>query len=144
MIAGLSVVFQKNTEFAIARDQKIAELSSMGKQFIVTFELLLTNVATSGWTSVLHFTIGGSYLVYGDRTPAVFILNGKTVSVMSAINGNSNYQFDIDNDALSLTTNRWYKFEVSQLLTKDEVKHILHLITCLIYLYILVSLHCQD
>ena len=111
MIAGLSVVFQKNTEFAIARDQKIAELSSMGKQFIVTFELLLTNVATSGWTSVLHFTIGGNDAVYGDRTPAVFIANGKMFHIASAINGNSNQYYNID--GLTLTTNKWYKLELS-------------------------------
>merc|ERR1712106_170880 len=121
----MSVGFKKNTEFAIARDQKIVELLSMGKQFIVTFELLLTNVATSGWTSVIHFTIGGNAGNYGDRTPAVFISNGKTVHMTMAINGNPNYWTNIDE--LTLTTNKWYKFELSQLLIGKEYRFIVEI-----------------
>jgi len=114
------VVFQKDPEFSISHGQKIGELSSIGKEFIITFELFLTNVATSEWSSVIHFTIGGDDDAYGDRTPALFLFYGKTVSIMSVINGNSNYQYDIDSEALTLTTKKWYTFELSQLLIGNE------------------------
>ena len=115
----IPLVFQKNPEFPIVRDQKIDELASIGKQFIVTFELLLTNVETAGWTSVIHFTTGGDGGAYGERAPALYIYNGEELHVVSAINGNSNYHTNID--ALTLRTKHWYNFELSQLFIDNEV-----------------------
>ena len=108
-----------NAKFALAYDQKIGNLTSIGKQFIITFQLLLTNVNTDGWTSVIHFTTGGDGGAYGERAPALYIYNGEELHVVSAISGNSNYHTSID--SLTLRTKHWYNFELSQLLTDNEV-----------------------
>lgn len=46
----------------------------------------------SGWSNIIHATIGNNIGKYGDRTPAVFFLSRTTrLHICSAVNGNVNY-----------------------------------------------------
>ena len=52
-------------------------------------------VAVSGWSNILHVTIGNNHGRYGDRTPGIWFISGTTkLHICAAVNGNSNYCFN--------------------------------------------------
>merc|ERR1719317_1259165 len=52
------VVFRKSEEFTIRKNQKLGDLSTLGKEYIISFQLLLPAAIPSGVGSIIHFTIG--------------------------------------------------------------------------------------
>ena len=103
-------------EFIISRNNKLGELSFLGRQFIISFELYLDYIVHQDpCTSVIHFTIGGDHKNYGHRTPAVFSCKNGLV-VVSAIDGKN-----VHSRKEILEEGRWYKFFLSQLLIENQV-----------------------
>ena len=90
---------------------------TLGKEYIITFQLLLPAAIPSSFGSIIHFTIGGDYKKYGDRTPALFVHDKTRLHLASAIDGKSNFQFNTP--ALSLNTR--HNIEISQVLTGSQV-----------------------
>ena len=74
----------------------------------------------SGYKSVIHLTIGGDNVEYGDRTPGLWVYGGTQLHFGSAIDGNKDYSFTTP--AISLNT--WYSIEISQLEDGSEVSYI--------------------
>ena len=49
----------------------------------------------SGWSNILHATIGGNIRNYGDRTPGIWFHSKSTkLHICSAVNGNINYCYN--------------------------------------------------
>ena len=117
MCLGWPIVFQKREEFTIVRNYKLGDLLVLGKEYIISFQLLLTADISSDYGSIIHFTTGGNVGKYGDRTPALFVHDKTKLHLASAIDGNSNYYFDTP--ALSL--NAWHSIEISQAFTGSQV-----------------------
>merc|ERR1712179_264303 len=102
----MPIIFHKTEEFAISKKQKLKEIS-LGQHYIITFHLFLT----AGYQSVIHFTIGEDKVAYGNRTPALWIHQGSSLYLSSAIDGNVDYVFPTP----AITLNTWHSIEISQL-----------------------------
>jgi len=131
---GLPVVFNKTEEFDMSKNNQLKTLPSLGKQFIITFQLQLTSFECGGYDcSVIRFGLGNDAGAYGDRTPAVWISNPlnnentftrikNTFLMSAAINGNEDFSFVTPMALLGFELNRFYDFEFSQLLVENEYK----------------------
>jgi len=114
---GWHIVFQKREEFTLRRNHKLGDLLVLGKEYIITFELLLIAAFSSYYGNIIHFTIGGDGQQYGDRTPVLFVHDETRLHLASAIDGDTNYHFNTP--ALSLNT--WHSIEISQVLTGSQI-----------------------
>ena len=120
----LPVVFEKDEAFNITKNNQLAVLPYLGRSYEITFQLYLNTVPSSdaGFSSILHLTTGGDCCDYGQRTPALFTYSNNKFQFASAIDGNGNYYKTID---YQLTSQKWYNFEISQLLNSNlEVRNI--------------------
>ena len=109
-------VFNREPEFVIQRNNLVTTLDFLGKQYILSFQLLLTKL-DSGSNNILHFTNDGDCCANGERTPAVWVYNDK-IQIASAIR---NYNYYYKNINLPLQTGKWIKFEISQTLKNNKV-----------------------
>ena len=112
------VVFRKSGEFTIRRNYKLGELLVLGKEYVITFQLLLT-APSNDWETIIHFTIGGNRDKYGDRTPFLCVHHQTKLHLASAIDGNSNTYFNSPH----LSLNTWHSIEISQSFIGSEVFH---------------------
>ena len=103
----------------MAKNQLITELPYIGKQYNISFDLLITKFDTTEYQSVLRLTLGGNINAYGDRAPAVWVHKDKYLHVTSSINGNKNLWYNVQN--VPLVENKWYKIEISQTLMDGKV-----------------------
>jgi len=119
----LPVVFVKSEEFNIEKNNLVGELSRIGRQYIITFQVLLTAYLSDYHKSIIHFTIGGDSQVYGDRTPALLTSgqDGRSLVLASAINGDPNHNIYLD-DLISLSLNTWYDIEIAQIEYGSEIR----------------------
>ena len=69
------------------------------------------------WTNVLHLTNGGNIGKHGDRVPAIFLYRNTQLSVLSSVNGNSNYHISQKGFKLK----KWYRIEVQQVYKGGKV-----------------------
>ena len=117
-------MFERSEEFLIEQSKEVDQLSFLGPQFIITFQLYITSVGiSSGHYSIISFTINKSiWQYYGDQTPAVALkgFGRATLDVRAAINGNSNFEVPIGGPDLVLNT--WHTLEFSQLMDENEVQ----------------------
>ena len=119
-LAGLVEVFQKLSEFPPYKNQQVSTLEFLGKQYIVSFDFLFFRLGNN-YQSILHLTIGSDNSVYGDRTPAVWLINNG-FHIASAISGNSN---NYKNIHPPLAAKRWMRFEISQIWKNNKVNDFL-------------------
>ncbi|XP_065675117.1 uncharacterized protein LOC136091448 [Hydra vulgaris] len=82
----------------------------MPKEYVVSLDILLTS-SFSYWTNIVHFTIEGNYLNYGDRTPGLFFHNN-ILQICSPVNGIAPYC--VYSKPLELDT--WTTAKISQLI----------------------------
>ena len=117
MLLGV-VVFQKDEEFTTSKNRLLTVLPELGREYSVTFQLLVTSVLDHNFQNIIHFTIGGDSPFgrgeYGDRTPGLWT-GFRKFYVASAIDGNSNYGF------YASIPNSWHCIEISQLSDGSEV-----------------------
>ena len=81
-------------ESSLAQNKLVTTLPSIGKEYQVSFDMLVTKHKLVDWRNVIHFTIGGNYGTYGERTPGVWIFRNNQLHIASAVNGNHNHIFD--------------------------------------------------
>ena len=93
-------------------------LDYIGKEYKISFEVFVTKFGADAYHSVIHFTLGGDASQYGDRTPAVWIGNTKTMHIASAISGNLNAYWNFP----GIQEQKWTKVEISQKLVDGKVK----------------------
>jgi len=108
------LIFKKDEEFPLSRNQLLGELAVLGAEYSITFQLFLTSSEVRN--SIIHFTIGGDHEKYGDRTPGLWTW-GATLHVASAIDGNPNYHWWTPLPTL----NTWLSIEISQLSEGSEI-----------------------
>ena len=70
--------------------------STWGPSYKVSFSIIIKELPTNTWTSIIHFTKGKNDRNIGDRIPAVFLYFDKwfktvRIVVCSAINRNRNF-----------------------------------------------------
>jgi len=112
--AVLHVVFKKDLQFPITKNNQLGVLPYLGRTYEITFELFLNTVSSSAsHLSFLHFTTDKDCCGYGDRTPALWTHSNNKFHVASAINGIGSYSNDF---SYQLTTQKWYNFKISQFL----------------------------
>ncbi|XP_065675442.1 uncharacterized protein LOC136091662 [Hydra vulgaris] len=80
------------------------------KEYVVSLEVFITS-STDYWVNIIHFTIGGNYGNYGDRTPSIAVINN-VMQVCSPVSGIVSY-CDFSKE---LMLNQWIKVRISQLL----------------------------
>ena len=96
----------------------IKVLPGLGSEYKIIFDLLITKEYTNNrWLSVLMFTADTGLKgepKYGNRVPAVFVLNDK-LYIVSAISGDPNKFFDVPT-----TVGKWMKIEICQHMMKNK------------------------
>eukprot|EP00091_Calanus_sinicus_P012101 TRINITY_DN2742_c0_g1_i2.p1 TRINITY_DN2742_c0_g1~~TRINITY_DN2742_c0_g1_i2.p1 ORF type:complete len:262 (-),score=44.39 TRINITY_DN2742_c0_g1_i2:443-1228(-) len=88
----------------------------IGKEYKISFEVFITKTGADAFHSVIHFTIGGNADQYGDRTPAVWITNTRTMVIASAVSGNLNTNWNF----AGIPEQKWIKVEISQTLVEGK------------------------
>ena len=102
----------------IKKSNLVTALPYIAKEYKILFDLFVTKHITDTYRSVIHFTAGGNFGKYGDRIPGIWIV-GKKLSIVSAINGNHNYQYI---NPTVLEEGKWMNVEISQSLVDDKVR----------------------
>jgi len=115
--AGLQTVFKTLEEFTITSNNKLGDLSVLGREYNISFELLLTAVPNPATQySILHFTIWGNAEAYGDSTPALYAYGNTRFNLCSAIDGNKRHCF-----TLHAHLDIWTSIELSQVSNGSEI-----------------------
>ena len=116
------IIFQENWPIDLAKNKLITELPYLGKQYKISFDLLITKLdfSSSDFLSIIHFTLGQDVSVYGDRTPGVWVYKDKALTVASAVNGNRNFAFNTAPPNI-INENVWHKVQLSQTLLDGKV-----------------------
>ena len=96
----------------------LTTLTTLGKEWRITFDFKPTDYDHNNWTSLIHLTAGGNNkTVYGDRTPAIFFHPDLGMHVSSAINGNPTYSVDLNQPPL---VGEWTNIVMSQAKSTGE------------------------
>ena len=113
-IVVVTISFVQTGEIQLKRNKALAKLSTVGKNYFVAFELLVTKHPTPDdhWHSVIHLSKGGNNKEYGDRVPGVWVNSDHRLHITSAVNGESNYQY---NYVQSLLEGTWTRVEIQQI-----------------------------
>ena len=97
-------------------------ISSMGSQFFISFEILVEQFTNNEFENVIHFTKGANGGA-GGRIPGIWIHKSKALHITSDIDGNWNNGGTFIKegegpaghaDDKDLKENTWYKVEISQ------------------------------
>ena len=105
-------------EFQLKRDNALTTLSSVEKEYFVSFDLWITEL-TPGWKNVLHLTTGDNNRRYGSRIPFVSVNNAGRLYINSAVNGDKTYTYEHPPVLIEKT---WIKVEIEQLTENEKVK----------------------
>ncbi|XP_065653549.1 uncharacterized protein LOC136080612 isoform X2 [Hydra vulgaris] len=97
----------------LMKAQILVEIPELLKEYVVSF-YVKPNSFTTGWHSVIHFTIGSSNLYYVDKVPSIwFHTDGNGSLLISApINGSPLQYFKTK----PIEINQWTYIEISQVL----------------------------
>ena len=114
------ITFQENWPIDLAKNKLITELPYIGKQYKISFDLLISKFDAEVYQSIIHFGLGGNAEAYGDRAPAVWVHKDKYLHVTSSINGNLNLYYNVQ--SVPLVENKWFKVQISQTLIDGKVK----------------------
>ena len=105
----------------LSKDSLLTTVPKMTKEWKVSFEIKPTDYSLSGYSNVLHLTIGGKGLgssaKVGDRTPAIWIHKTRGVMISSALNGKPAYTKTIKRLP---PAGEWTTIEVSQSLVGSK------------------------
>jgi len=102
----------------IKKNQQIAENPYIGKEYDVSFELLITKFGTEPFQSVIHLTLGENHGRNGDRIPAVWVTDKKKLCIASAVSGDVNKHDYVP--ATELEADKWIKVQISQKLVDGK------------------------
>ena len=104
---------------AISKNKQLVELVEIGKEYKISFEVLVNHFKRFPYQSVIHFTgtgTGTGPAYHGQRTPAVWLKPDTRVHFSSAISGISTYD-----DICCIQAKKWTKIEISQTLVGGKV-----------------------
>lgn len=99
----------------IVADNVHATIPTLNPIWELSAEILPTGT-TSGWSNLLHATIGGNVDRVGDRVPGIWFNSDTTkLHICSAVSGNRNYCINSE----PLPMNEWSALKVSQTMQSD-------------------------
>ena len=102
------------------KNNLLATVPSWGKDWKVSFKLKLTGTIGNQYGSIIHFTTGKNYQLYGSRVPAVWTNPSKTsLHICSAISGNRNKCFN----TASIKLNQFVNIRIEQRYVKPKLHH---------------------
>ena len=105
-------------ELMLMKGKLLTTLSSVGKEFFVAFELMVTKHTPGDWRSVIHLTTKGNYGAYGYRIPGVWLYKNHKLHIASAVSGNHNYYYDHQDP---LKEGEWYHIAIMQVMESNQV-----------------------
>ena len=77
-------------EMGIRINNLVTTLPFIGKEYKISFDLFVSKFHVCGYyRSIIHFTTGINYGMYGDITPEIWV-NRKKLHIVSPVNGNHN------------------------------------------------------
>ena len=113
-----SSVYSRGTEKPIKRNQLLATIPLLAKEWKLSFKLKVNDFG-SGWRQVLHMSIGGKGVgksaKYGDRTPAIWTHPERGFKISSAVRGDPSFSTKRPKGKL-LTTGEWINIQIGQAL----------------------------
>ena len=89
-----TVYTQPSGELELTENKLLTTLPTLGKEWEISFQFKPSNYDNSGWTNLLHLTIGGDYTNIGDRTPAIYFIPYIGMQVATAIGANPDFYTD--------------------------------------------------
>ena len=114
----LGVVFSQKEELPLRKDNHLTTLSSVDKEYSVSFELFVTEHTSAEWRSIVHLTTGENFGPQGARIPGVWLREGNLLYIYSNVNGNHDYVYAY---AEPIIEGRWYRIEIDQVKTDEKV-----------------------
>ena len=114
----LGAVFSQREELPLLKDNLLTTLSSVDKEFSVSFELFVTKHTSGDWRSVVHLTTGGNYGQHGTRIPGVWLNKDNQLHVESSVNDNHDHRYHYHEPMIE---GRWYRIEIDQVKTDEKV-----------------------
>ena len=99
-------------EHQLEKSTILETIPGLGKEWQVSFDFKPKHYNTSGYTNILHLTIGGNVKNIGERIPAIFHHPDSGLIVTTAINDNPNFHADITPPP---PVNQWSTIVLSQL-----------------------------
>ena len=109
MPAVWKILFSSPSERQLKKNQELAEIPKLGKEWLVSFEVKPTRYRSFGLA--FQMSTGGKVGQYGDRTPAIWLHKTRGVFVSSAVNGDGNFGRYL---LPPLEAGNWTKIEVGQ------------------------------
>ena len=105
-------MYSQKGELKLKKGNLLKNLTKMGKEWQISFDFNPENFDDSGFTNILHLTIGQDHSdhVVGNRIPAIFYHRKRGLHVTYAIGNKPNYYKDIPNIPLK----KWTKIVLSQ------------------------------
>ena len=101
----------------------IDTIPTWGKEFAISFILLLQPRGTKGWKNILHFTTGHNYGPPGSRVPLI----GLRDSNLLHITMDNDHQLTYD--TTSVKNNKFLAIQISQRLENNKVSFLESLVT---------------
>ena len=105
-----TVFTQPSGELELTENNLLTTLPTLGKEWEISFQFKPSNYDNSGWTNLLHLTIGGDGQIIGDQTPAIFFDTG--MDVTTSIGANPNQVINISPPP---TVGKWSTLTLTQL-----------------------------
>ena len=117
--------FSHPGEIQVKQKNLLTTLSSVGKEYYVSFEMRIDKNTPGDWTNVLHLTNRDNHGQHGDRIPAIFIFQNNQLHVASSVNGNPNHLY-----STWIKHKKWYKLEIQQVYKGGKVAKFLRSQIC--------------
>ena len=105
-------------ELKLIKSKHVTTLSSVGKEYFVAFELMVTKHTPGVWRNEIHLTTHGNLGAYGYRIPGVWLYQNHNLHIASAVNGNHNYYYDHKDP---LKEGEWYHIAIMQVIENSQV-----------------------
>jgi len=98
---GMTTVFSQPGEVELTRNNLLATLLTLGKEWEISFQFEPSNYDNSHYTNLIHLTTGGDNYtnpiqILGARTPAIFFKPDLGMLVRTAIGAYPNFAWNIN------------------------------------------------
>ena len=91
----------------------------IGKEYLVSFELLVIKHTTGDWRNVIRLRqYSAGFEVYGYRIPGVWLSKNNKLHIVSAVNGQADYIYDSDTP---LKEGKWTRIIIMQVKKDGKV-----------------------
>ena len=132
-IRNLIISEQFTKEKKIRWNQPLRREVSVGKEYLVSFEMKVTkhgisnewrneiHIVSNDWRNVIHFSSGGD----GSRYPAVWLYRDNKLHISSTVSGNTNHVY---NHNKPLKEGDWNQITIMQVRENDKVLNKINLL----------------